>query len=213
MSARSSLHSALLLLGAVGCGHKGPAEPEGDPASVQTLAAKMVENIPAPAAARPCTIGDLLATPMTATTLLQLAHKPVPGNPEYARWIQPTALDTPAATVLLDPAATDDAKRHAAGAFLAAKAYVVYKTEMVAVPLALEVKELKRGAVGLRAIGYDKVGTAVCIHVFNVQNDKAVSEWAQVQTDKALVDPAVAKALRDDLTKQLLATVADLTKP
>ncbi len=214
MSARSSLHSALALLTAIAaCGGKKPGGPEGDPAKVTELAKKMVTNVPPPAGARPCTIGDLLGTQLTMTTLLRLAKDPVPDKFEYQEFVNPPSLDAPAASVLLDAKSVDDARRAAAGTLLAAKTFIVIKTEMVNVPMALGVKEMKRGALGMRAIGYDTTGTPTCIHVFTVRNDKQLSEWAMDHSDKPLIDPAVAKALRDDLTVQLVKTIADQKQP
>jgi hypothetical protein len=86
----------------------------------------------------------------------------------------------------------------------------VYRAEMIDVPLATGVKELKRGAAGLRAIGYDGAGNVTCITVFTIKPDKDVSEWAMDQSDKAVVDPAIAKALQQDLKIQLRARVASL---
>ena len=81
---------------------------------------------------------------------------------------------------------------------------VVFRVDMVNVPLALGVKELKRGAVGVRAIGYDRTGQATCAKVFTVRNDKATSEAAMDRSDRATVDPAVMQLLRDDLAQQLI---------
>jgi hypothetical protein len=191
-----------------GCPSKG-SPPEADPAKLTALAKLMVTNIPPPKGARDCTVGDLHATPLTAATLFQLAAEPLPADrPEYAEWINPPALDAPAARVLLDKAASETDRRRAAAALLGATSFIVYKVEMVNVPIALEVKELKRGAVGMRAIGYDAKGSPTCLLVFTVQNDKAVAEWAMDNTNRALVDPAIAKAVREDLTKQLQARIA-----
>jgi len=210
MSARSSARNTFVLAVALAACGKGSKAREADPAQAQALAKRMIETTPPPAGAPACTAEQLAAAPLTARTLIQLAGQPMPTNPERADWINPPELDTPSARVLVDPAADETAKRQAAATFLASKAFLVYRVEMVNVPLALEIKELKRGAVGFRAIGYDAKGSPTCILVFNVQNDKAVSEWAMDQTDKAIVDPAVAKALREDLKKQLLAKIPTL---
>ena len=79
--------------------------------------------------------------------------------------------------------------------------------------MALGVKELKRGAVGARAMRYDKQGRLECVRVFVWQNDKAVSNDAIARSNKALIDPAVAKQLRDDLAVQLLKRIAALGAP
>lgn len=208
MSGRSSPRSYALAIALAVTACSGEKVPEADPAQLTALAKTMVKNIPAPKGAPDCTVGDLHATPLTATTLFQLAGEVPANRPEYAEWVNPPALDAPAARVLLDKAASETDRRRAAAALLAAPNFIVYKVEMVNVPLALEIKELKRGALGMRALGYNAKGTPTCILVFTVQNDKAVSEWAMDKTDKALVDPAIAKALREDLTKQLQARIA-----
>ncbi len=202
-----------LLVALSACGSKKATGNDGDPAKLQAVAKKMVVNVPPPAGARPCTIGDLMGTQLTMTTLLRLAADPVPDKFEYQEFVNPPSLDALEATVLLDAKSSDEDRRTAAGRLLAAKTFIVIKTEMVNVPMALGVKEMKRGALGMRAIGYDATGTPTCIHVFTVRNDKQVSEWAMDQSDKPLIDPAVAKALRDDLTVQLVKTIADQKQP
>ncbi len=208
MSGRSSRPSAAIAIALViaGCADKVP---EADPAKVTALAQVMIKHIPPPAGARDCTVGDLHGTPLTARAMFQLGAEPLPEKvPEYDEWINPPALDAPAARVLLDPAASETERRRAAAALLGSTSFIVYKVEMVNVPLALGVKELKRGALGMRAIGYDANGGPTCLLVFTVQNDNKVAEWAMDQSDKALIDPAIAKAVRDDLAKQLQARIA-----
>lgn len=208
MSVRSSGPSALALLVVVAGACKS-APPEADPAKVEQLAQTIAQNPPPLAGMRACTPADHAHPAMTTRTVLQLAKETMDDIPERADWINPVAIDAPPARTLLD--ATDDqARRRAAAELLAAKAYIVYRVDMVNVPLALEFKELKRGAVGVRAIGYDKAGLPVCVTQFLVQNDKAKSEWAMEKSDRATVDPAIAKALRDDLQVQFLAKIAQL---
>ena len=172
----------------------------------------MIINTPAPASLRACTTADLSATSMTARSLIELAHNDMPTSAERTTWINPTELDDVHVRTLVDPASAEAVRRTAAGALLAAKAFIVFRPELVNVPLALGFKELKRGAVGLRAIGYDRGGQAICILVFNVQNDKQVSEWAMDHSDQAVVDPAISKALQEDLKHQLLTKVAALRR-
>lgn len=205
MSARSSLRSFLLLLAAACSSKKGP--PEGDPAQVTARAQTMIKNTPAPVSAPACTVPQLNAPGLTARSLIQLAGNEMPATPERADWINPPELDHPAVRAFLE--ATDDtAKRRAAASFLALPAYLVVRPEMIDVPLATGVKELKRGAAGMRAIGYDAAGNVTCITVFTIKNDKAVSEWAMDQSDKAEVDPAIQKALQQDLKTQLIGRLA-----
>jgi hypothetical protein len=209
MSARSSLRSVALASLLVACGNKSSA-PEADPAKVKTLAKLMIENTPAPAAVPACTTAQLGATVLTARTLIQLAENEMPNRPERAEWCNPPELDDPAARVLVDPAADATAKREGAAKLLGGTGFIIIRPETIDVPLALGFKELKRGAFGLRALGYDKAGNATCVTVFNIKNDKAVSEWAMDQSDKAEVDPAIAKALQQDLKKILIAKVASM---
>lgn len=197
------------------CGHKQPAPlPEADPAKVTTLAKALVENSPAPAGVKACTPADIAAdAPLTQRSVLLLAQEPLSTEPTRADWVNPTELDHPAVATLLDPKADRVAQRQAAAQLLAAKGYVVYRVDMVNAPMALEVKELKRGALGMRAIGYDRKGNPTCASVFVVQNDKATAEWAMDKSDRARIDPAIAKALRDDLRAQLLKKAAEMGTP
>ncbi len=212
MSARSSVLELVAIAAAAAACAKTP-KPEADPAKIEVLARSMINNTPMPAAVPPCKPEQLAAAfPMTQRTVLQLAKLPIPGEPERADWINPVELDAPSARLLVD--GTDPTlRRQAAAELLAARSYVVYRVDMVNAPLALLVKELKRGGVGMRAIGYDKRGEATCVDVFIVQQDKQKSEWAMDQSNKALVDPAVAKVLRDDLKDQLLKKVAARNAP
>ncbi len=207
MSVRSFAHSApLLLLAVTACGSK---KPEADPAKVQQLAKAMANNPPPFAGMRACVTADFLQPSMSQPTLLRLAKEEVPDTPERAAWMNPPEVDVPYARVLVE-ASDEKLRRQAAAEFLAAKAYLVYRVDMVNVPMALAVKELKRGAVGIRAIGYDMTGNPICVKPFTVQNDKAKSNWAMQTSDKAVIDPAVAQALRDDLKVQLLAKIDQL---
>ncbi|MGE0872327.1 MAG: hypothetical protein AB7P03_27460 [Kofleriaceae bacterium] len=213
MSERSFVHNVatvVLVVAAASCS-RGPTKPEADPAKLKALATQMIRTTPAPAAAPACTQAKLAgAVVMTQRTALLMSGGTLSDNPEYAEWIHPTELDAPAARVLIDPAATTVAKRQAAAELLQAPRYLVYQVTMVNVPMALGVKELKRGAVGMRAIGYDKTGVATCVTVFTVQNDREVSERAMDKSDRATMDPAIIKELRDDLRAQVIKTTSSL---
>ncbi|HET9990771.1 MAG TPA: hypothetical protein VFQ65_19710 [Kofleriaceae bacterium] len=200
MWARSSLLSLAAL---AACGHKAH-KPEADPAKVAALAAKSIDNSPVPVAVRECKPEEL-AAPVTVTfrTLQELAgQKPGTGN-EQAEWINPHDLDTPAVRTFVE---TMDAtqKREAAAELLAAPAWLVYRIDLVNAPMALGVKELKTGTVGMRLIRYDNNARPVCVTVFNFQNTPEKTEWAISITNKSFVDAAVAKELRDDLKAQLI---------
>jgi hypothetical protein len=150
---------------------------------------------------------------MTASSFFKLAEYQPSKKPEYAEWVNPAELDSPAARTLTDPKASTKAKRQAAAELLAAPFYLVYHVDLVNAPMALEVKELKRGTVGARAIRFDKAGNAVCARVFYWRNDKAKSDKAIEKSNKALIDPAVAQELREDLRFEMLKRVGVLALP
>jgi hypothetical protein len=212
MSARSSLHSALLLA-LIACGNKAKA-PEADPAQITAIAKQMVKSFPGPGA-KECDGKDVVGgATFTATTFLTLAGSTYDkAKPEYQDYVNPHELDSPAARTLLDDKATAQQKRQAAAEMLSAPFYLVYHVDLVNAPMALEVKELKRGTVGARAVRFDKTGMAQCVRVFYFQNDKALNEEMIKKSNQAVIDPAVAKALRDDLRVQMLKRIPALTLP
>lgn len=213
MSERSSRRDAWLALacaaavvgGAGACKKKSaPKKPEADPAEVTKLAAKMLRNVPTPAAARECTDADFEGgMTLTWRTLTLLGGSKPPARPEDEDWINPAALDAPAARTLLEPP-SDTLARQAAAELLSAPFWVVYKVDYVNAPMALGVKELKRGTVGTRIIRYEKSGVPGCVLVWFFQNDEKISDDAIAVSDKAAIDPAVAKILRDDLVEQFI---------
>ncbi|MGE0550984.1 MAG: hypothetical protein AB7O24_00450 [Kofleriaceae bacterium] len=211
MSERSFAHSVAacaVVFAAASCS-RTPAKPEADPAKVKQLVDRMIRETPAPAAVPQCTQAKLAgAVPMMQRTAMLMAGRTLSTDHEYAEWIQPAEVDAPAARVLADAAATTTARRQAAAELLAAPGYLVYQVTMVNAPMAIGVKELKRGAVGMRAIGYDKMGNATCVTVFTVQNDRAVSDRAMTKSDRATIDPVIAKELRDDLRGQVVTKTA-----
>lgn len=217
MSGRSSppsTHAVALVAAAAlaGCA-RTPARPEADPAKVGALAATMIAQMP-PMGFRACDGPEVVGGfTLTAPTLLALAGQPVPAEPEFRDWVNPPELDAPAARTLIDAKAAAAAKRQAAAEALAAPFYLVYRVDLVNAPIALAIKELKRGTVGARAIRFDKQGAPVCTRLFYWQNDKAKSDWAIKASDRAVIDPAVAKAMQDDLRAQLLQRISRLALP
>jgi hypothetical protein len=203
MSGRSSLRNALVIACSLAaCGKRGPTKPEADPAEVKKLAAAMLREVPTPAAARDCTPKDLEGgLPMTFRALTLLGGLTPASRPEDEAWINPPELDAPAVRTLLDSKDTT-AKRQAAAELMAAPAWIAYKVDYVNAPMALGIKELKIGTIGTRVIRYEKTGIPGCVLVFNFQNDQKISDDAIEVSDKPVIDPAVAKILRDDLTKQ-----------
>jgi hypothetical protein len=214
MSARSSRRELLVVACALAaCGKSGPKKPEADPAQVSKLAAQMARQVPTPAATRDCTPEDLVGgAPMTWRTLVQLSGEKVATRPEDQDWINPKELDAPGARVVLDP---KDKKlaRQAAAELLAAPFWVVYKVDYVNAPMALGVKELKIGTVATRIIRYEKTGAPACVLVWFFQNDQKISDDAIAISDKAEIDPAVAKILRDDLVHQYITQAPRTTAP
>jgi uncharacterized membrane protein YbaN (DUF454 family) len=202
-----------VLLALAGCGKKAKA-PEADPAQVTTIAKQMVKSFPGPGA-KECDGKDVVGgATFTATTFFTIAGSTFDkAKPEYQEYVNPHELDSPAARTLVDDKATPQQKRQAAAELLSAPFYLVYHVDLVNAPMALAVKELKRGTVGARAVRFDKQGMAQCVRVFYFQNDKALNEEMIKKSDKAVIDPAVAQALRDDLRVQMLKRVPSLTQP
>ena len=222
MSARSSLRECarvalvplaslpLAWLALAGCGAK---EPKGDPAKFAALAKTMARNVPTPGAPE-CTGPQVLGgATMTMRTLLGIAKEKYEDRPEMEEFVNPPELDVPAARVLLDEKASTAAKRRAAAELALAPFYLVYLVDVVDVPMALKIKELKPGNAGGRALRYNKQSQLECARVFLWSNDRAVSADAIAKSDKVQIDPAVAQRLRDDLKSQLLKRIAALGAP
>ena len=182
------------------CGKRGPAKPEADPAEVQKLAAKMLREVPTPASVRDCSDADLAGgATMTFRTLTELGGQQPGARPEEATWINPEELDVPAARTLVDTKVDKTKRRQAAAELLAAPFWIAYKVDYVNAPMALGVKELKIGTISTRVIRYEKTGLPSCVMIFHFQNDQKISDDAITLSDKAEIDPAVSKILRDDL--------------
>jgi hypothetical protein len=199
MSVRSSTRDLVLAAALAACGSR-PAE--ADPETVAQLAHTMMRNTPPPAALRACAPADLAGATMTHVTLARLAHQQLPDLPHNSDWANPPELDAPAARTLADLHADATDARRAAAVLLAARSYVVYRLDSIDAPIALGMKSLKRGALGGRAIRYERDGRPTCVVVFGIRNDQARSDWAIAHSDRALIDPAVAQAMRDDLAAQ-----------
>lgn len=191
MQARSLLLSVL-----IACKAK---QPEADPAKVKALAHQLIANEPGMAAVRECKDADYANTiPVTWRTLKLLGGDPIGKENREADWINPAQLDAPAFRAVLEK---ND--RHAAAQLLGKNAaYLVHKVDVVNAPIALGIKELKIGSIGARAIRYERDGKPTCVTLVDFTNDRAKSDWAISVSDKTLIDPAVAKAMRDDLADQ-----------
>lgn len=215
MSARSSaLELAIALIALTACGKKERKLPEADPAKITTLAKRMVKNVPVPAGAPVCKFEQLMGgATLTKKTLYQLAETTPDKRPDVADYVNPTELDAPAARQILDNPADEKLRRQGAAELLRAPFYLVYHVDLVDTPLALGVKDFKKSTVGARALRYDKTGKIECLYVFFWTNDPEMQKWAVQQTNRPLVDPAVAQKLQEDLRKQMLTRVAALAAP
>ena len=220
MSARSSRRSALLgaivvVIGLGACGTHDPnaGKRKGDVARVKVLGAYMVDNVPRPGAAPECKPGDYVGGyPLTHLTLLKLGGKTWNADkPEYADWVNPIALDAPSARVLLDAKASAEDKATAAGEFQAATFYVVYRADNVDAPLALGVKEPKMSTIVTRVVKYGTNAVPICASVFQFQSSPDKGQWAIDHSDKPIVPPEVAKAVREDLTARYLELAPRVT--
>ena len=68
-------------------------------------------------------------------------------------------------------------------------------------------RELIRGTVEVRVLRHERDGKATCSKLVYFQNDKAKSDAAIAASDKTALDPAVIKAMQDDLRDQYLKHV------
>jgi hypothetical protein len=213
MSARSStrdLALAALLLAACSTKHK----PEADPGRLVPIMKAIDKNTPTPGAAPVCKPEQLVGgATLTQVTVLKLGRDTANTGPEREPWINPPELDSPAARELIDPGTDDTTRRQAAYELLSAPFFVVYRIDLVDAPMALGVKDLKRGVVGGRALRYDRTGNIECVKVLAIPNTLEKSDWAILKSNLAVMDPKVSEALRDDLRAQLLRYVAALGRP
>lgn len=213
MSARSStrdLALAALALAACSTKHK----PEADPERLVPIMKAMDRNTPTPGAAPVCKPDQMVGgATITQVTLLKLGHDTANPGAEREPWINPPELDSPAARELIDPKTDETTRRQAAYELLSAPFFLVYRIDLVDAPMAIGVKDLKRGAVGARALRYDRKGDIECVKVLVVPNTLEKSDWAILKSNLAVMDPKVSAALRDDLRDQLLKYVAALGRP
>ena len=184
------------------CGKSAPPAPEADPAKVIDIAKKISMNMPGMSTVPDCKDADYVGTlPVTYRSLVLLAGEVPSVEARDQDWINPVELDATPVRELLEGKDTKR-KRRAAAQMLKANAYLLYKVDVVNAPMALGFKELKIGTVLTRVIKFDRAGVATCVGRVEFQNDQAKSDWAISVSDKAVIDPAVAKALRDDLAAQ-----------
>lgn len=213
MSARSSVRDLAIAAAALATActtHK----PEADPKRLVPIMKAMDKNTPAPGGAPVCKPEQMVGgATMTQVTLLKISGDPANPGPEREDWINPPELDVPAARELIDPAASETTKRQAAYELLSAPFFLVYRIDIVDAPMALGVKDLKRGTVGSRVLRFDRKGDIECVKVLTFQSSREKSDWAILKSNLPAIDPKVAEALRDDLRDQLLRHVAALGRP
>lgn len=203
-SSPRNLALAFAVLAAAGCGSRTKKAPEADPAVAKDLATRLLKAMPSPSQTRECTDADYQNVPsITYRSLLQLAAWPAPDTEATLKpWINPPDLDGPGVATLLDAKADEPAKRRAAAEFArSGKAVLVYRVDMVNAPIALAVKHPIRGTVHTRTIRFDN-GLPTCVAMVSFQNDKEKADWAIAMSTQSMIDPAVAKAMQDDLTEQ-----------
>jgi hypothetical protein len=201
-----------VLTAATGC--PGSHKPEADPERLVTLTKAMDKNTPVPGGAPTCKPEQLIGgATMTQVTLLKIAGEPANPGPTRDDWINPPELDSPAARELIDPSLDDTTKRQAAFELLSAPFFLVYRIDIVTAPLALGVKDPKRGFISARVLRFDLQGNIVCLRVLPFEQSLDKSNWAIVKTNLPTVDPKVAAVLRDDLRDVYLRSVAALGRP
>lgn len=206
--------SVAVALGGVLTACSSRKKPEADPAKVKALFSTIEKNVPFPGAAPVCTADQLIGgASMTQVSLLKVAEVPSHRSPEREDWINPHELDSPAVRELGDPNVDQTTKRQAAYELLGAPFYVIYRVDLVDAPMALRLKEPKRGMVTLRALRHDKQGNIVCVRPIRVMNTLEVSDDAIVKSNLPTIDPKVAEELRLDLRKNMLLQVAALGRP
>jgi hypothetical protein len=189
-------------------------KPEADPARLVPIMKAMDRNTPAPGGAPTCTPDQMIdGATLTQVTLLKIASEPANAGPEREDWINPAELDSPAARELINPAIDETTKRQAAYELLSAPFFLVYRIDIVDAPMAIGVKDLKRGTVGARAMRFDRQGNIVCVKLLTFQNTLAKSDWAILKSNLAIMDPKIVAVLKDDLRDQLLQHVAALGRP
>jgi hypothetical protein len=211
MSGRSLAHSAIAVCGVVACGARVP---EADPDAVTKLFARMVEAVPSPGGVAECAWADLASDGATLTrrTFYELARAPLSASPTNEPWVNPHELDSPAARVLLD-SKDDSERRRAAAELLSASSFLVYHNELIDVPLALGVKDFKKGYAGARALRYDKSGKPVCFRSFVWTSTPAKKAWAIEVSDRPRISDEVRDEMRRDLRAQMIARIANLASP
>ena len=214
MLARSFVRDLAPALAAIACACNSNHKPEADPARLVPLVKTIDKNTPTPGAAPDCTPDQMIGgATMTQVSLLKIEGEPANPGPEREDWINPTELDSPAVREVIDPATDETTRRQAAYELLSAPFYLIYRIDIVDAPMAIGVKDLKRGTVGARVLRYDREGERVCIKVLTFQNSLAKSDWAILKSNLAVMDPKVSAALRDDLRSELIKHVRALGRP
>jgi hypothetical protein len=215
MSARSSARELAIVaagLAAAACSTKH--KPEADPKRLVPIMQAIDKHTPAPGGAPECEPAQMIGgATLTMVTALELGGEDANAGPTREAWINPAELDSPAARELLDPAIDDTVKRQAAYELLSAPFYLIYRVDLVDAPMAMGVKDLKRGAVFTRVLRYDRKGDIECATVMSFQQTLDKSDWAILKSNLPTIDPKVRDVLREDLREQMLKHVAALGRP
>jgi hypothetical protein len=189
-------------------------KPEADPKRLVPIVQAIDKNTPAPGGAPDCTPDQMLGgATMTMATALKIGGVEANAGPTREDWINPAELDSPAAREIIDPARDDTTKRQAAYELLSAPFYLIYRVDLVDAPMAMGVKDLKRGAVFTRVLRYDREGKIECAKVMSFQQTLDKSDWAILKSNLPTIDPKVRDVLRADLREQMLKHVAALGRP
>lgn len=189
-------------------------KPEANPKRLVPIMQAIDKNTPAPGGAPECDPEQMIGgATMTMVTVLKLAGEEANVGPTREDWINPSELDSPAARELIDPATDDNTKRQAAYELLSAPFYLVYRVDLVDAPMAVGIKDLKRGAVASRVLRYDRTGKIECAKVMMFQQTLEKSDWAILKSNLPAIDPKVRDVLRDDLRELMLKYVAALGRP
>jgi hypothetical protein len=214
MSARSFARDLGIAAAALATACSTTHKPEADPARLVPIMKAMDKNTPAPGGAPVCKPEQMVGgATMTQVTLLKISGEPANPGPEREAWINPPELDVPAARELIDPAVDETTKRQAAYELLSAPFFLVYRIDIVDAPMALGVKDLKRGTVGARVLRFGREGNIECVKVLTFQQGQDKSDAAILKSNLPTIDPKVAQALRDDLHDQLLKHIPALGRP
>ena len=144
---------------------------------------------------------------VTSRTLHELAGQKVGTRARGRRLDQPARDSTRRRRGRSSKRHRATAKREAAAELLAAPAWIVYHVDIVNAPMAIGVKELKIGTIADAPHPLRQGRAAGVRDGVLLPEHPSEDRLGDLITNKAYVDAAVAKELRDDLTAQYLKLV------